>query len=758
MSSIRPLRSRAPIIAAMLGIALAAAVPTGLSLAVEGEGIVFRIGVTQGARPVELNPFRTTSGMGYSLIADRYDLLIGFGENLEPAPGLAESWETSEDGLVWTYHIRQGATWQDGQPVTAEDAAFTLNYIIDSHDPTYIGPGAPNGNDLPRGNQTEPNGVADNPLSLFDNYIDLDAGIENSRVTTVEATDPNTLVITTSEPIITLSQIFIPILPKHIWELKTFEAASQRIELAEAIGSGPFQIIEFEPSQFMRLRAYDGYWGGTPHIDELIYQYFDNDEAQVNALKAGDVDLLDNFPPTLIGALEDDPNITINRAQSTDFAELGFNSWAPDAERFEAEGCADCQKGPTTGSLGDPWITRPDVRAALAGLLDKQHLVEFALSGYGQPGVSLISPLTSFYHYTPPPEDLVTFPAYTDEAGRVAARATAEQRFRDAMAAIGFTDTDGNGILNAPDDPAFDPEGAGQDWSLRLFVREDDEEDKLAGQLIQGWFTAAGVPTEYREVSEDPELYRVTYPSSSNAEMDLYLWGWGPDPDPDFILSVLSCNQINGWQDANYCDADYDQLYRDSRTAIDLNERAEIVKDLQDKLYHESPYAVLWYVDTVEAYRSDRWQGFNSMPRSGGAIWSTYGMGPWGSRTTLGPIGGESGPTPAPAAPTPSGQPTASASGEPPPSGSQGPTQSAPAPTNPPSTGRPGGSAVAPSQPGTSAGQATPLPSAATPGTGAGGSADMTLIAVGGIAAAVGAAAVFLVLRRRRLDEDDEDE
>ncbi|MDQ3449064.1 MAG: ABC transporter substrate-binding protein, partial [Chloroflexota bacterium] len=118
-----PRRRRAVVLVSLSALALGA-LPSATS-AVEADPVVFRIGATQAARPVELNPFRTTSGMGYGLIADRYDLLVGFGEDLSPASGLAERWDISEDGLTWTYHIRQGATWQDGQPVSADDVAFT---------------------------------------------------------------------------------------------------------------------------------------------------------------------------------------------------------------------------------------------------------------------------------------------------------------------------------------------------------------------------------------------------------------------------------------------------------------------------------------------------------------------------------------------------------------------------------------------------------------------------------------------------------
>ena len=135
------------------------------------------------------------------------------------------------------------------------------------------------------------------------------------------------------------------------------------------------------------LNANKGYWGGPPHVDRLIYQVFGNDEAKINALINGDVDFLDEFPTTLVDTAPERPGCHRQHApRSNDFVELGFNSWDPTPERFAAEGCADCPKGPTTGSLGDPWLTRPDVRAAIAGLLDKQALIAQSVGGYARAG------------------------------------------------------------------------------------------------------------------------------------------------------------------------------------------------------------------------------------------------------------------------------------------------------------------------------------------------------------------------------------
>lgn len=617
----------------VLACAAALAVGTTAAPVVAQDPVTFRIGITQSPLRAELNPFRTTSEIGYALFSDRYDLLIEFGDQLEPVPGLAESWEVSEDGLTWTYTMRDGVLWQDGKPFTAEDARFTLQYILDSHDPSYKGPQAPDGNTNKKGNPK-------NPVSLFDSYLDLADGLEESAIVSIEAPDDKTLVITTSEPLITLGSMYIPILPKHIWKGITFEqAATGRVELDQAIGTGPFRIVEFEPKQVVVLEAFDEHWGGAPQLDRLVYQFFDNDEAQVASLLDRQVDYLNNAPPSLYPALEGAPGVTVSVATGGDFTELGFNNWDPTPDRFEDEGCADCPKGPTTGSLGDPWLTLPEVRAALAGLIDKPTLVEFAQGGFGTPGVSIASPVDPLFAYQPVAGDPATYP----DGGSDDARAAANERFVTAMAGLGFEDTDGNGILNVPatdDGIAFDPENAGNDWSLRLFVREDDEEDKLAGQLIEQWFEMAGVDVAYEEVSEDPRLYDATYPSSSNADYDMFIWAWGPDPDPDFILSVLTCNQVNGWQDANYCDPAYDELYAQQHSTLDRDARAALVQQMLAKQYSEAPYAVLWNTNQIEAYASDRWTGLDRQPEGTGLIWPVIGFGPYGSRLSVAPVEG----------------------------------------------------------------------------------------------------------------------
>ena len=91
---------------------------------------ILRVGTTQDLD--SLNPFQTQLLIGYEIFTLNYDLLVGYGSNNEPVPGFAESWSQSADGLSWTFKIRSGMTWSDGQPATAEDARWSYQYILDA--------------------------------------------------------------------------------------------------------------------------------------------------------------------------------------------------------------------------------------------------------------------------------------------------------------------------------------------------------------------------------------------------------------------------------------------------------------------------------------------------------------------------------------------------------------------------------------------------------------------------------------------------
>src|SRR3989337_1522734 len=79
-----------------------------------------------------LNPFNSILVVDFEVFTLNYDLLVNFGPDLEPAPGFADSWTASDDGLTWNFKIRQGMKWSDGTPATSEDARYTYQLALDA--------------------------------------------------------------------------------------------------------------------------------------------------------------------------------------------------------------------------------------------------------------------------------------------------------------------------------------------------------------------------------------------------------------------------------------------------------------------------------------------------------------------------------------------------------------------------------------------------------------------------------------------------
>jgi peptide/nickel transport system substrate-binding protein len=125
---------------------------------------------------------------------------------------------------------------------------------------------------------------------------------------------------------------------------------------------------------------------------------------------------------------------------------------------------------------------------------------------------------------------------------------------------------------------------------------------------------------------------------------DLFHWGWIPDPDPDSILSYFQCEQrppdenTYGNNDAFYCNPEYDRLYVEQRQTLDPQRRLEIIQEMQRIFYEDAAYIVLWYPPTFQAYRTDRFTGYQSQPAPEGDLLSGYSRD---VALSLRPVGGE---------------------------------------------------------------------------------------------------------------------
>jgi peptide/nickel transport system substrate-binding protein len=352
----------------------------------DDEEVVVRFGTTNSLD--SLNPFKAVEIPSYEVINMQYNLLVQFSqEDLSPVPGIAESWETSEDGLTWTYHLNPDATWSDGEPVTSEDVKYTYERIQEEEQGTYI------------------------------DYV--------RQIDRIETPDDQTVVLHTKKPSVQMLSIWVPILPQHIWEDVPADE-SKTFKNEPAVGSGPFQAQEWRRGQFVRLIKNPHYFRREPAVDEIVIQFYDNPDTMVQALKQGEVDFIDSIPTRLFQSLEGEPQIETLSSSDAGFTELGFNLYEPNPqviEEFDA---------PET-STGHPALLDVRVRQAINWAIDEQELTDSVLLGEGQVGSTLVPPPLAKYHLELEESEVMGF----DIA-----------RAQELLAEAGWEDTDGNGFVD----------------------------------------------------------------------------------------------------------------------------------------------------------------------------------------------------------------------------------------------------------------------------------------------------------------------
>jgi len=523
--------------------------------------LAFRVGIGEDIDGV--NPFTSWSSVTWEAFRLNYNFLTWYDEDYKPAPDLATEWEASDDGKVWTFTIREGATWHDGEPFTAGDIAFTYNYILD------------------------------NELWAYIQYLE--------HVTEVVAPDDTTLVITSDEPNAGMLALYIPILPEHIWS----KIPGDKVETLEdppVVGTGPFMFDEIKKSRYVTMKANKDYFGGAPTIDTVFFQIYQSGDTLVQDYKAGNLDVAYFESPTFLRSVK---NMEGSKAVAVDrigFHELGFNCW-DDAE-----------------SKGNPLLRDARIRQAFHWAMDKEQIVKQSMDGLATAGTGVISPAAGDWHWSPPEAQLVS---YDPEK--------AKQILEDA----GYTDSDGDGIRESAE---------GKKLSFRFDVMSAYQNDITAGKMIVQWLKDVGVELELNIADEGAFGDRVY----DNADMDVYIWSWGGDIDPGFMLSCFTSTQILNWSDCCYGSPVYDEMYREQAAAVDRDDRVEIVHKMQEHLYNEAPYIILWYNLDCEAYQADKWSGWELVPKGDGRpVWTflrgTYENVKPAAAATTGDSGGLSG-------------------------------------------------------------------------------------------------------------------
>jgi peptide/nickel transport system substrate-binding protein len=546
----------------VLATAAALGVGTSLTTASAADELTFTVGITNEVD--SFNPFNGIEAESYEMWALMYDYMITYSDkDMSPQPGLAESWDTSDDGLTWTFHIRTGVKWSDGEDLTAQDIAYTYNRVLDG------GPEA----------------------ASWGSYL--------GSVTEITAPDDETVVLQLDAVNAVLPLLPIPIVPEHIWkdvpedEVKSYPNEPESEE-EPVVGSGPFRLISGKAGgPTYRFVVNPDYWQGESKITDLNFELYLTEDTLVQALNAGEIDFAEGVSALQVKNLDGQDGITAQLGDSPSFDEIAFNVGS-DSFDTSIEGVPKSVK-----QVGDPNPAVKDqaFRYALNWAINREQLIQAAYQGAGDPGKTIIPPAYSQYAWVPDDPDAFSYDP---------------EKTKQLLDEAGYT-VGSDGFRTMPDGSPI--------GKLRLFARSDSEISLSTMKFLQAWLKDVNIDSKVTAV-ESNRLTNIIL----DGEYDIFQWGWYVEPSPDSMLSYFTCGQLGNWSDSWMCDPAYDALYKQQQVETDPTKRQEIVKQMQEMLFEEMPYIVTAYSAIGEAYRSDRWEGFVPQPNPGGVLLFQYGI------------------------------------------------------------------------------------------------------------------------------------
>lgn len=280
-----------------------------------------------------LDPINAETGETVKLIVNLYDTLVAFADSsMEIEPALATKWETSEDGLIWTFHLREGVRFHDGTPFDADAVIFTLDRLrLDRH-PHVSDPARP----------YKPN------FKVIDE---------------VTAVNSHTVTMTLKEP----SAVFLnnlAMFPASIVSPTAVKKLGKEFSV-HGVGTGPFKFERWIRDQQIVLSANEDHWRGRPNCDRVVFVPVSESATRIQQLTRGDIHIADNLPPAELDALGKKPGLEVVETVSMNVAYLAMQTEKPPLDDVR-------------------------VRQAIAFALDKQALIKVGYAGHAEAAVNLL--------------------------------------------------------------------------------------------------------------------------------------------------------------------------------------------------------------------------------------------------------------------------------------------------------------------------------------------------------------------------------
>ena len=481
----------------------------------------------------------------------------------EVEPALAESWEHSDDGLTWTFHLRKDVTWHDGQPFTAHDVDFTFNRI------TY-------NDDIPASARS----------SFNFRFLDEATGQWKEAQMTVTALDDYTIQCVLPVPFAPfLRAMGTAIYPKHVLEQYVDDGSFASVwdietDPAEIIGTGPFTIERYDPGERVVMRRNPNYWlkdaagNSLPYLDSVTHVIVEDLDAELEKFLSGEADthgvLGEEYADLIaMGAVG---NFTIHRrgpAFGTTFLAFNMNP-----------GTNPETGAPYVAPERLRWFQNNQFRQAVAHVVDKDQIISEVLHGLGYPQWSSVSPATGDFHNP----NVRRYEYDIDKANEI-------------LDGLGWVDTDGDGIRE---------DDAGNKISFTLVTNTGNSVRATVGELIHQGLKQIGLEVDYKLI----EFGELVTQLVSSYEWEAMIIGFSGGSDPYGGIGFWhSSEDLHLWypnqpQPATAWEAEIDELYIMGSRELDRDKRVQHYRRAQEIAAENVPVIYTTLSERLTAVRN----------------------------------------------------------------------------------------------------------------------------------------------------------
>jgi peptide/nickel transport system substrate-binding protein len=499
-------------------------------------------GETASANLTTLNPVFANNSPTQDIVLLVFEQLSGLYPKggADFVPILADYYEIAEDGLTYTFHLNPNANFHDGEPVTAEDVAFSLEAVTNEETGSSY------------------------------------TATTNATIASWNVVDEKTIEIVTTDvmaQLVFFANAFMPVVAKHIWEPIPFaewqsDPGSTGQDPSLVVGSGPFKFQEINEAEgtatFVRN---EDYYDDVPAIETLIFQTWPDDTAVIEALRAGDIDIVDSPPPADMQGLQEGENTETAVYDSYLFSWYGYN--------------LDPEKS--------PYFQDVEVRQALIFALDRASMVENLYFGLAEVANGPQPVLSEAYD----PDSMNLVYEYNPD------------RAIELLESAGWVE--GSDGIREKD---------GVKLSFEIMYGAASIND-LQAAALQDFWRAIGVEGQPTPVDFDTVLVPALT-ETFDFDMVMLAFDWAsPNGDQSAMFGTEMYGA--GFNAMRYSNPRYDELIVEANRELDPERRRELLIEASNIVNEEAPICVLWYRDGRYAY-SARLQNF--VPTANGELWS----------------------------------------------------------------------------------------------------------------------------------------